>query len=89
MSDFANYMHKQDITARWRAEHNATSYALDLAQVKERCAELISQHEPVNSLRLHREDLRHVLRFLHHGDMDRLHRDLARMKREEAQHECA
>lgn len=81
MNDFAKYMESQT-EVRWRkAEWENSSARLDLARISERIAMLNSQHEPLNSLRLHRDDLRCVTSFLLHGDLNRLHRDVAEARR--------
>ena len=50
MSDFKHYMHMQDVT-KWRKEASeAASANLTIARIKERLAEIRSQHEPLNGL---------------------------------------
>lgn len=71
MSDLQKLFNAQDITARWRAESEGASARLEIAQIKERAAYLISQHEPVASLGLDREALRAALSYLWHGDAQR------------------
>lgn len=46
------------------SEYNASSIKLDLYGIKERCAELMSQHEPVASIGIDREQLRQALQFV-------------------------
>ena len=61
MSDSANYQYRQECTRTARAEHQAASYKLELCQVRERLAELKSQHDPLHSM---------VLKVLHTQSRD-------------------
>lgn len=47
---FQAYMLAQEKKKRMYAEHNSSSRGLELAQIKERLAEIKSQHEPLNTL---------------------------------------
>lgn len=76
MSDLMILFHAEDKTRRWRVEVENATARLELAKIHENCAYLISQHEPVASLGLDREKLRHVLNFIHHGDLERLLREV-------------
>lgn len=69
-------MSAQAETRRWKAEHENASARLELARIKERIAELRSQHEPVHAAGLDREKLSALLGYLVHGDMSRLIRTL-------------
>lgn len=70
MSHFASYMHAKEITARHRAQRDAASAGLELAIVLERCAEVLSQHEPLHSLDLDREAVERLVRFIQCGRLD-------------------
>ena len=50
MSDFAAYMLAQAETRAAYAEYNSAARGLELARIRERLAELRSQHEPLNSI---------------------------------------
>lgn len=67
VNDFNNYTHRQTETKLARAECEATSVRLELRIMKERCAELLSQHEPLNSTGLDREVVRQVLHYVQCG----------------------
>ena len=84
-NDFGNLMSAQKDIQRWKAERENSTARLELAQMNERIAHLISQHEPVASLNLDRERLRIALRFIQHGDLGRLSRDFAALRVELAQ----
>lgn len=75
MSDLLDLFRAQEKSARWKAEMENATARLELAQIEERCTYLISQAEPVNSLRLERADLRLVFRYIQHGNLDRLRRE--------------
>lgn len=50
MSDFSRYMHAQTSTRCAKAEYDAASVRLELACIRERAAELCSQHEPLHTM---------------------------------------
>ena len=50
MSDFLNYMKAQAEQREAYERYNYAGVALDNAQIRERLAEIKSQHEPLNSL---------------------------------------
>lgn len=50
MSDFLRYMKAKETTKAALAEYNAASTRLELARVRERLAEIVSQHNPLASL---------------------------------------
>lgn len=52
---------------RWRAERDNASARLELAQLRERMALVLSQHEPVASLNLNRDDLRLIIDYIRSG----------------------
>lgn len=80
MSDFQTYLASQEESRRWSAECENASARRDLAKIRERSAMLISQHEPIASMSIDREQLRLTLAFLHHGDVKRLERELEVLK---------
>ena len=63
--------------ARWRAEFENASARLELAEIAERKAYLLSQYEPLKSLGMDadRDKLALLFRYLGHGDLARLKRD--------------
>ena len=83
MSDLSRLFASQEVTRRWKAESENASARLEIARIKEHCAYLVSQHEPVNSLGLDRERLRLVLSYIHHGDLQRLLRDFETLQASE------
>jgi hypothetical protein len=50
MSTFMAYMLRQEERKRAYAEYNAASLGLELARIKERLAQIESQHEPLGAL---------------------------------------
>ena len=70
VQDFSRYMSAKETTARYRAQREAASAGLDLAQMRERCAEVISQHEPLNTLGLNRDAVRRLVLFIQCGRLD-------------------
>lgn len=72
MSDLSDLFAAQDKTRRWRAERENASARYELALIEERCAMLISQYEPINSIGIDREKLRLVFRFLRNGNVNTL-----------------
>ena len=74
-NDLGKLFHAQDVTARWRAEHENASARLELAQRNERAAFLLSQNDPVAKMGVERGRLRLLLDYLKHGDIGRLNRD--------------
>jgi len=73
--DMATLSTAHDAVDRWKAECENADARLKLARIHENMARLISQHEPVASLAVDRETLRHLLRFVVHGDLKRLERE--------------
>ena len=67
LRDFPAYMTAQTETKLARAEANAASTNVELRLMRERCAELMSQHEPVAGLGLDRELVRQVLHYVQCG----------------------
>jgi hypothetical protein len=80
LNDLTNLFSAKDKVARWRAEWENAGARMDLAQHDERCAELLSQHEPVASLGLDRQRLRLVLNYIRHGDLKRLDREFEELR---------
>lgn len=66
-TDHLQYALATSKLATARAEYNSASRALDLAQMRERCAEVMSQHEPLAGLGLDREKVRQVLQYVQCG----------------------
>lgn len=64
LRDFPIYLHRQTETKLARAELNAASVTVDLRLMRERCAELMSQHEPLAGLGIDRELVRRVLHYV-------------------------
>lgn len=75
MNEFGMYPSNNDTVKRWKAERENADARLELARVRECCRLLISQHDPVASLRLDRDRLAVVLNFVQHGDPSRLRRE--------------
>ena len=73
--DLQHLFYTEEEVRRWSAERENASARLQLAQMKKSMATLISQYEPVNSLNIDREKLRHILNYVQHGDMSRLLRE--------------
>lgn len=67
LNDFGNYLHAQTETKLARAEANAASVTVELRLMRERCAELMSQHEPLAGLGIDRELVRQVLHYVQCG----------------------
>lgn len=67
LNDFATYMHRQTETKLARAEPNAASVTVELRLMRERCAELMSQAEPLAGLGVDRELVRQVLHYVQCG----------------------
>jgi hypothetical protein len=77
MSDFGVLLAAQTESKRRWAEREAANARWEIAKTNERIAYLLSQHEPVAELGLDREALRAALRYVQHGDLDRMHRERA------------
>ena len=67
MSDLSLLFQKQDKSALWKVKRENATARYELAKIEERCAYLISQHEPIASLDINREQLRAVLRYVEYG----------------------
>lgn len=65
---------------RARERANYASAAVDVARMRHAAALLVSQHEPVASLGMDRDQLRVLLRYVDHGDETRMWRELAALK---------
>ena len=87
-NDLAALFSRQDQVARWKAEVENATARLEIARMKERCAYLVSQHEPVASLGLDRARLRLVLAYIRHGDLSRLTRDFEKLRVDQARKEA-
>jgi len=64
VNDFSNYLHRQTETKLARANSEAASVTVELRLLRERCAELMSQHEPLNDLGVDREKVRQILHYV-------------------------
>lgn len=67
INDFSHYTYRQIETKLARAESEAASIRVEFRLLKERCAELMSQHEPLNGLGIDREKVRQVLQYVQCG----------------------
>ena len=67
INDFGTYLHAQTKKRLAQANHESASLALELAILRERCAELMSQYEPLNALGVDREVVRQVLHYVQCG----------------------
>lgn len=67
LNDFSRYQHAQTETRLARAESNAASVTVELRLMRERCAELMSQSEPLAGLGVDRELVRQVLHYVQCG----------------------
>jgi len=76
MSNFGTLMLMREKSGRAWAEAEGARARYDLAKINERCAYLISQHDPVAQMGLDRDKLRLVLAYLRHGELPRLIREL-------------
>lgn len=68
--DLAMAFAQQEQQRRWRAERENATARLELAQIRERLALVLSQHEPVASLNINRDDLRKVIDYVRTGRHD-------------------
>lgn len=66
-NDFGTYLHACTDTKLARAESEAASVRVELRLMRERCAELMSQHEPLAGLGVDRELVRQVLHYVQCG----------------------
>lgn len=76
MDDLSDMFAADEVIRRWTAERENASARIALARAARCRAYLLSQHEPVASLGINREDLRVLLHFLAHGDEHRLKREV-------------
>lgn len=65
--DSLRYSHRQTDTKLARAKADAASVTVELRLLHERCAELMSQHEPLAELGVDRELVRQVLHYVQCG----------------------
>lgn len=65
---------------RWSAERENADARLELARMREAMALLLTQHEPVASLNVNRDELRVLLNFVRHHDARRLAREVEELK---------
>lgn len=76
LRDFPNYRFRQTEMKLARAESNAASIKVELQLMRERCAELMSQHEPLAGLKADRGSIRQVLQYIQTGRLTRKRADL-------------
>jgi len=84
MSDLATLFECQEKSRRWMVERENATARLELAEIDRHCAYLISQHEPIASLDINREQLRLVLNYVRHGNMHRLKGEIGHSKKEKS-----
>lgn len=65
--EFGRYLAAQAGARTARAEYNSAGRGLELAQIRERCAEVISQHQPLAGLGLDRGKVEALLAYVVHG----------------------
>lgn len=75
MNEFGMYPSNTDAARRWTAERENASARLELARMRECCALLVSQYDPVFSLGIDRAKLKVLLAFVQHHDTARLRRE--------------
>jgi len=80
MTDFSMLCSEHDRVDRWRAEVESANANLQIARINERCASLISLHEPLASLGLDRERVRLILSYVRHGDLVRFYREFSDLR---------
>lgn len=73
-TDLSDAWREREHVRRWSAERENASARLELHRMRERLALVLSQHEPVASLELDREQLRKVIDYIRTG---RIEPDLA------------
>ena len=69
---FGAYMSAKQRTATAIQDFERASACLELARMQQRIAELVSQNEPVASTGIDRDKLEALLRYIQHGDKQRL-----------------
>ena len=75
MNEFGMYPSNTNQFKRWMAERENAEARIEIAQIRECCKLLISQHDPVHSLGVNREALKVLLDFVLHHDTKRLRRE--------------
>ncbi|MNJ10708.1 hypothetical protein D3C77_48700 [compost metagenome] len=66
-NDFAHYQSVRTDLALARQQAETASVRVELAQMRERCAELTSQAQPLDGLQIDREKVRQVLNYVQCG----------------------
>lgn len=75
MNGFGMYPHNDGEVKRWAAERENAEANRQLALTRACCRLLLSQHDPVKSLGIDRDQLKVVLDFVMHHDPERLRRE--------------
>jgi len=75
MNEFGMYPSNTADAKRWEAERENASAQLELARMRECCALLVSQYDPVFTLGIDRVKLKVLLDFVQHHDTARLRRE--------------
>jgi len=75
VNEFGMYPSNTEAAKRWTAERENASARLELAKMRECCALLVSQYDPVFSLGIDRAKLKVLLAFVQHHDTARLRRE--------------
>jgi len=66
-NDLSTLFAQQAEKRRWSAERENASARYELACIRERLAEMLSQHLPVADLDINRDDLRKVIDYVRSG----------------------
>jgi hypothetical protein len=75
MGDFVQFMRAKEVTEKYYAQYDAAGAHLEKARMEERCAQLLSQHEPVASIGIDREKLRVIIDFIKTGRYEEVIKD--------------
>ena len=78
-NDLQRLFHDETHVQRWKAESENAGARLELARQQKNMNTLLSRHTPVSYCDIDRDQLRVLFKFVHHGDWDRLMRDLGEL----------